>query len=96
MILSFGDAATDDFYHERATHRARRLLPAELHAMARRKLDWLDNAEGLEDLATPPGNRLEALKGDWKGWHSIRINRQFRIVFQWAGSARDVRIFDYH
>ncbi len=63
----------------------------------RRKLDMLDYAGVLTDLASPPGNRLEALKGDLKGFHSIRINDQWRIVFQWTASGpADVDILDYH
>ena len=66
-------------------------------AVARRKLRQLEIAGRLEDLRIPPGNRLEALKGDRKGQHSIRITDQFRICFQWTGSgAGDVEIVDYH
>lgn len=65
--------------------------------MAQRKLFMLDNADELIDLRTPPGNRLEALKGDRAGQHSIRINDQFRICFRWVdGGAEDVEIADYH
>jgi len=57
----------------------------------------INAAEGLQDLASPPGNRLEALRGNLKGYHSIRINDQWRIVFRWdTGEARRVRITDYH
>jgi proteic killer suppression protein len=62
-----------------------------------RKLDMLDYAHELTDLASPPGNRLEALKGDLAGYHSIRINDQWRVVFRWTGSGpADVDIRDYH
>lgn len=72
-------------------------FPADLVRMARRKLFMLDNAEALEDLRIPPGNRLEALKGDRAGQHSIRINDQFRICFRWRdGGAEEVEIVDYH
>ena len=93
MILSFGDARTRRVYDGRRD----RSLPAELHAVAWRKLDLLRRAHVLRDLRVPPGNRLEALKGKWKGFHSIRINEQWRIVFRWRdGDAEDVRILDYH
>lgn len=66
-------------------------------AVARRKLRQLEIAGTLEDLRVPPGNRLEALKGDRKGQHSIRINDQFRVCFRWtAAGAEDVEIVDYH
>ena len=65
--------------------------------VAARKLDMLDYAHELTDLASPPGNRLEALKGDLAGYHSIRINDQWRVVFRWTGSGpADVDIRDYH
>ena len=65
--------------------------------VAARKLDMLDYAERLEDLASPPGNRLEALKGEMTGYHSIRINDQWRVVFRWEDSGPiDVNIVDYH
>jgi proteic killer suppression protein len=72
-------------------------FPADLVAVARRKLKWLDSAETLRDLASPPGNRLEALSGDRLGQHSIRINDQWRLCFRWSdGGADDVEIVDYH
>ena len=72
-------------------------FPADLLQVARRKLFMIDNAEVLDDLRVPPGNRLEALKGDRTGQHSIRINDQFRICFRWNdGGADDVEIVDYH
>ncbi len=67
--------------------------------VAARKLDMLDYATELRDLASPPGNRLEALKGRWRGFHSIRINDQWRICFEWPEGAQgpvDVEIVDYH
>ena len=70
---------------------------ANIAAVARRKLRQLEIAERLDDLRVPPGNRLEALKGDRAGQHSIRVNEQFRVCFRWAGSdAEDVEIVDYH
>ena len=62
-----------------------------------RKLDMIEAAHALVDLRSPPGNRLEGLRGDWRGFHSIRINDQWRIVFRWeADRAHDVQIVDYH
>ena len=70
---------------------------ANIAAVARRKLRQLEIAERLDDLRVPPGNRLEALKGNRAGQHSIRVNEQFRVCFRWAGSgAEDVEIVDYH
>lgn len=72
-------------------------LPIGLAQVARRKLVQLNNAAALSDLAVPPGNRLEALKGDLVGKHSIRINDQWRIVFRWSTAGpNDVEIVDYH
>jgi proteic killer suppression protein len=68
-----------------------------LEAVARRKLEQLNQAGQLDDLRVPPGNRLEALKGDRAGQYSIRINDQFRVCFRWTGTnAEDVEIVDYH
>ena len=96
MIVSFGDGATEDLYHGRATSRSRRFHP-HLTKSAIRKLDMLDAAQRLEDLRSPPGNRLEALASDLRGSHSIRVTEQWRIVFQWTprGPAR-VTLIDYH
>ena len=64
---------------------------------ARRKLLYVHDAATLTDLRVPPGNRLEALRGDWEGHHSIRINDQWRLVFRWEdGNAHEVRVVDYH
>jgi proteic killer suppression protein len=96
MIVSFGDAATEDLFHGRKS-KASRSLPPGLRAAGLRKLDMLNAAHVLADLHTPPGNRLEALKGELKGWHSIRINDQWRFVFRWVeGGAAAVRLRDYH
>ena len=67
-----------------------------IERIARRKLEMLASAERLEDLRSPPGNRLEALKGDRKGQHGIRINAQWRVCFRWDDGAEDVEIVDYH
>lgn len=96
MIASFADPATADLYHGRRSSRARR-FPPELVAVALRKLDVIVAAHRLEDLRCPPGNRLEALKGELVGRHSIRVNDQYRIVFRWEdGAAHDVTLTDYH
>lgn len=72
-------------------------FPADLARVARRKLIMADSAEFLQALNSPPGNRLEALKGDLKGKHSIRVNDQWRIVFRWTDAGpEDVEIIDYH
>ena len=97
MILDFADQGSEDIFHGVRSKAARRCLPTELWAVARRKLDRLDQAREPRDLADPPGNRLEALKGDYAGFFSIRVNEQYRIVFRFErGDARDVRIVDYH
>jgi toxin HigB-1 len=96
MIVSFGDRATEDVFHNRPSRRALR-LPAAVSAAAMVKLDMLNGAASLLDLRSPLGNRLEALKGDWKGWHSIRVNDQWRLVFRWSGgNAHEVSLLDYH
>lgn len=96
MIASFGDRATEDLYHGRKSKAARR-VPSDIVSVALRKLDMINAAQVLQDLASPPGNHLEALRGNLKGYHSIRINDQWRLVFRWeAGEAHGVRIADYH
>lgn len=96
MIASFRDAALEAFYYEGPSPRTRR-TPRELHGVIRRKLDQLYNAIDINDLRVPPGNRLEALKGDWRAFHSIRVNAQWRIVFRWRSeAAHDVALVDYH
>ena len=96
MIRSFGNRLAEDVYDDRRSAAVRR-LPPDLYRSARRKLLYLHEAEELRDLRVPPGNRLEALKGDRKGWFSIRINDQWRIVFRWVDSyASDVSIVDDH
>ena len=96
-IRSFHNQATEDINYGKDSKAARRLLPAVLHDKARVKLARLHAAESLSDLATLPGNRLEALKGDRKGQHSIRINDKYRLCFVWQGDGADnVEIIDYH
>lgn len=97
MIRSFRDRGSRDIFHATNSKAAAKACPPDLWAGARRRLDQLNQADVLEDLKVPPGNRLETLKGDRKGQYSIRINDQFRICFRWtdAGPA-DVEIVDYH
>ena len=96
MLASFGDRATEDLYHGRPTARARR-FPGDVVEAALVKLDSLNGAASMLDLRSPPGNRLEALKGDMKGLHAMRVNAQWRLVFRWQGNdAYDVRLTDYH
>ena len=93
MIRSYRDARTAAV----ASGRPLKGFPADLLRSAIRKLTMLDNARELRDLASPPGNRLEALRGDRIGQHSIRINDQFRICFFWTDAGpREVEIVDYH
>ena len=92
MIRSFGHRRTETLFNDQVVRdfqgRARQ---------AKRKLTVIDAASRLEDLTVPPSNRLEKLQGDLKEFYSIRINRQWRIVFRWdAGDAHAVRIVDYH
>jgi proteic killer suppression protein len=96
MIESFGNALAEDLFYDRRT-RAVRQFPPDLKRVARRKLLYLHDAGELNDLRVPPGNRLEVLRGDRKGFHSIRINDQWRVVFHWrGGNAFDVCVIDYH
>ena len=97
MIKSFRDRATEDVFDDSNTRRARRTLPRTLWRVAQRKLAYMDSAWELDDLRIPPGNRLEALKDDRVGQHSIRINDQYRICFEWTeGGPEGVEITDYH
>lgn len=92
MIRSFRTSDTERLFRDEPVVRFRAIERA-----ARRKLLYLHQARRLDDLRVPPGNRLEALKGDRRGQHSIRINDQWRICFQWKeGDAFDVEIVDYH
>jgi proteic killer suppression protein len=93
MIKGFRSRETERIWN--GVHSRR--LPQGIQAVARRKLRMLNNARTLGDLRAPPANRLEALRGDRKGQHSIRINDQWRICFVWVdGDAVDVEIVDYH
>jgi toxin HigB-1 len=96
MIASFGDEGTADLFHARHTNRVRR-FPQDIQSRALRKLDVINAAHHLTDLRSPPGNRLELLSGDRAGFHSIRVNEQWRIVFRWQeGNAHHVSLVDYH
>ena len=96
MIASFADEATEALFHGERGKLIRR-LPPEIQSAAIRKLDILNAARELRDLLAPPGNRLEALHGDLKGKHSIRVNEQWRLLFRWeSGDAHEVEIVDYH
>lgn len=93
MIGSFRDRETERLFRRQRVKK----LARPLQRAALRKLAMLDAAESLDDLRVPPGNRLEKLAGDREGQHSIRINDQWRICFQWnEGVAHDVEITDYH
>lgn len=93
MIVSFRDTDTATVW----SGQRRRRLPGDIQNTALRKLRLLNNAKRLDDLRVPPGNRLEALRGNRLGQHSIRINDQWRIYFVWKDShAHEVEIVDYH
>lgn len=93
MIASFGDHRTEDLFNRKPVRR----FDPRLQRIALRKLIMVDAAAVLDDLRVPPGNRLEALKGDRSGQHSVRINDQWRVVFRWSnGHAHNVSIVDYH
>lgn len=96
MIVSFGDKATSDLFHGVSSRHVRK-LPNQIHEAALYKLDVINAAQELDDLRSPSGNGFEILRGDYKGFHSIRINSQRRVVFRWdANVAHDVQIKDYH
>jgi proteic killer suppression protein len=94
-IRSFGDSATADLYHGRNTSHVRR-FPESILGATLRKMDVLNAAYTLDDLRSPPGNKLEALKGSFEGYHSIRVNDQWRITFRWKDGADEVSLVDYH
>ena len=96
-IVSFADSGAEDIFDGADTRKARHVCPATLWGVARRKLDQLNAVTRLQDLRIPPNNRLERLKGDRAGQHSIRINDQYRICFRWSDNGpTDVEIVDYH
>ena len=93
MIKSIKDKETAKAFRRERSRR----LPDDIQQVAYRKLRYLNNAKSLQDLRSPPANRLEKLKGDRAGQHSIRINDQWRVCFRWQGNdAYDVEIADYH
>lgn len=93
MIVSFACAKTERLWMRLRHHG----LPPQIERVALRKLTQLDRSRDLRDLRVPPGNRLEALRGDRAGQHSLRINDQYRLCFRWQGEdAHDVEIVDYH
>jgi len=93
VIKTFKDAETEKIYQRERSRK----LPSDIQQVALRKLRMLNNAINLNDLRVPPANRLEKLSGDRAGQHSIRINDQWRICFEWRGSdAFNVEITDYH
>jgi proteic killer suppression protein len=97
MIQSFAARGSEDVFNGEDTRAARRACPPALWRVARRKLTQLNAVTELAALAVPPGNRLEALKGDRRGQHSIRINDQYHICFRWLEEhANEVEIVDYH
>jgi proteic killer suppression protein len=96
MIVSFANKLAEDLFEDRKSKEVRN-FPNELHRTARRKILYIHDAAELSDLKVPPGNKLEALKGDLVGCHSIRINIQWRVVFRWNnGNAEEVSVIDYH
>lgn len=93
MIFSFADKKLERFWLQNRQVG----IPTEVHDVLRRKLYMLAIAERLEDLRVPPANHLEVLKGALKGYYSIRVNRQWRLVFQWKNNqAMNVSLTDYH
>lgn len=92
MIQSFADADTGELFHQEKNRRF-----SAIARVALRKLMQMNRAGALSDLGVPPGNRLEPLRGNLRGFHSIRINDQWRIIFRWTGSGpAEVAIVDYH
>ena len=93
MIISFQCKETEKIWNGDLSRR----LPKNIQEVSLRKLRFLDAAKCLEDLRIPPSNKLEALKGDRKGFHSMRVNNQWRVCFMWdEGDAMAVEIVDYH
>ncbi len=93
MIVSFGDKETERIWKGQYSKK----FPPNIQPTARRKLRMIHNAQDINDLRVPPGNRLEKLSGDLAGYWSIRINKRWRIIFQWINDdAYEVEIVDYH
>jgi proteic killer suppression protein len=94
-IQSFSEANTEAFFKTGVIKKG--IGWSNIKSVAKRKLDMLDYSVKLEDLKSPPGNRLEALTADLTGYHSIRVNDQWRIVFKWTATGpKEVRVTDYH
>ena len=97
MIRCFRDSGTEGIFKRLESKEARRVLPVNLHRIAKRKLEMIHFAVTINDLRNPPGNHLEKLVGNLRDWWSIRINDQWRVVFKWANDAAEgVYIVDYH
>ena len=93
MIQSFGSKETEKIWNGIRVKK----MPLEIQSVGRRKLRMLNNSQDVKDLRIPPSNRLEKLSGDLKDFYSIRINKQWRIIFTWNnGNAKEVEITDYH
>jgi len=93
MIVSFGNSDTEKVWNGTRVKK----LPTEIQNIGRRKLRMINNSVNLTDLKVPPANRLEKLSGNLRGFYSIRINDQWRIIFKWdLGNASEVEIIDYH
>ncbi len=93
MIVSFGSKNSEKIWNGQRVKN----IPLEIQLIGRRKLRMLNNSQSITDLRIPPSNRLEKLKGNWKDFYSIRINNQWRIIFQWKNNQiHDVDIIDYH
>ncbi|MBK6623296.1 MAG: type II toxin-antitoxin system RelE/ParE family toxin [Saprospirales bacterium] len=93
MIKSFGDKETERIWHGSYSGK----FPKDIQPIARRKLRMINNAQDINDLRVPPGNKLEKLKGTLKDFWSIRVNDQWRIIFKWVGNdAYEVQVTDYH
>ena len=95
MIRSFKGQLSEDLFFDRHSGLTRKFSP-ELRNVAQRKLQYINAASRVDDLKIPPGNRLERLKGKFKGFYSIRINDQWRIIFRWEDGPKEVQIIDYH
>ena len=97
MIKSFNDKGTEDIFNRKRSREARHSCPENIWRVAQRKMDQLNAVVTLSSLRIPPGNRLEAMKGERVGQHSIRINDRFRICFVWSNEGPErVEITDYH
>lgn len=93
MIISFGSKETEKIWNGIRVNK----MPIEIQSVGRRKLRMLNNSQNIADLKIPPSNRLEKLTGNMSGFYSIRINKQWRIIFVWKnGNASETKIVDYH